>query len=506
MRTKSTAAATNTNAEKSYAGPSFTIESGLSTDEILSKSDSSSASVWEEFESEKINYSQTQLSKRQKEEKDYDKDKDYAKVIKAPGAVLTVKSSKNLEVLCTSENIGVIIAVVSQTTTARDVLDFYSPLAKSNVDVDIGTDTNVRRSIGNNTEMTNKERTEFLREFLCGCAKRGSFSLIIYDAHSGRTCAARTAASPKLFFGFDIKNGNSSTNEEGKRGLCVSTDEKSLENVDLSILPSGRFIYGRQYVKPMEFTQFWSTAPAKQNSPEPRLSGDSINSALSKEEKIINPANTKSNSVVQTTPGSKQGVESNGPYTPDSGIKNDFMKAMRYAPTGSKADLRDVWNAGRGASADINPEEAKKIQKQVEEISKMSNALKRELINNKNKIGENTTTKTRMAENDNVGPPLKKISIDRAYRPPSMRKEIDEKKQKNSEVELHKRQLAESLGHSLTHALMRTSEDRLSRETMQSLTEFHTAIANKKKESKESEVQQMSSFFASSSIPENKST
>ena len=49
-----------------------------------------------------------------------------------------------------------------------------------------------------------------------------------------------------------------------------------------------------------------------------------MNSALSKEEKIINPANTKSNSVVQTTSGSKQGVESNGPYTPD-GIKNDFM-------------------------------------------------------------------------------------------------------------------------------------------------------------------------------------
>jgi hypothetical protein len=53
---------------------------------------------------------------------------------------------------------------------------------------------------------------------------------------------------------------------------------------------------------------------------------------------------------------------------------------------------------------------------------------------------------------------------------------------------------------------MRTSEDRLSGETMQSLTEFHAAIASKKKESKESEVQQMSSFFASSSIPENKST
>ena len=215
MRTTSTAAATNTNAEKSYAGASFTIESGLSTDEILSKSDSSSASVWDEFESEKINYSQTQLSKRQKEEKDYEK------VIKAPGAVLTVKSSKNLEVLCTSENIGVMIAVASQTTTARDVLNFFSPLAKSN-DVDIGTETSVRRSFGNNTEMTNKERTELLREFLCGCAKRGSFSLIIYDAHSGRTCAARTAASPKLFFGFDKKKMEMPRQKRKAKEACVS--------------------------------------------------------------------------------------------------------------------------------------------------------------------------------------------------------------------------------------------------------------------------------------------
>ena len=72
--------------------------------------------------------------------------------------------------------------------------------------------------------------------------------------------ALLTAASPKLFR-FDKKKCNSDK-EEGKRGLCVSTDEKSLE-MDLSILPSGRFIYGRQYVKPMEF-QFWSTAPSKQ--------------------------------------------------------------------------------------------------------------------------------------------------------------------------------------------------------------------------------------------------
>ena len=212
MQTRSSAAA---NAEKPYGDVSFTLESGLSTDEILRKSDSSSAIVWDEFESEKIN-STSDLSKQRRRRREdgegnHDDDDDDEKVIKAPGAVLNVKSSKNLDVLSTSENIGVMIAVASQTTTAQDVLDFYSPLAKSHVDVGNGTGApaadaaggetqkNRRWSIGNNTEMTNKERTDLLRKFLCECAKKGSFSLIIYDAHSGRVCAARTAASPKLF-------------------------------------------------------------------------------------------------------------------------------------------------------------------------------------------------------------------------------------------------------------------------------------------------------------------
>jgi hypothetical protein len=95
---------------------------------------------------------------------------------------------------------------------------------------------------------------------------------------------------------------------------------------------------------------------------------------------------------------------------------------------------------------------------------------------------------------------LKKISIDRAYRPPSMRKQEIE----NKEIKLQERQLAESLGYSLTHALMRMSEDRLSGETMKSLTEFHAAIASKNKERK---VQEMSSFFTSTAkIPSSAAT
>ena len=213
MQTRSSAAA---NAEKPYGDVSFTLESGLSTDEILRKSDSSSAIVWDEFESEKIN-STSDLSKQRRRRREdgegnHDDDDDDEKVIKAPGAVLNVKSSKNLDVLSTSENIGVMIAVASQTTTAQDVLDFYSPLAKSHVDVGNGTGAasmtpkggetqkNRRWSIGNNTEMTNKERTDLLRKFLCACAKKGSFSLIIYDLSSGECLVAQHGSLTQIVF------------------------------------------------------------------------------------------------------------------------------------------------------------------------------------------------------------------------------------------------------------------------------------------------------------------
>ena len=97
MQTRSKAAATNAHAEKAYADVSFTLESGLSTDEILKKSDSSSAIVWDEFESENVSSRQQHLSKQLSDDGDKDE-----RVIKAPGAILNVKSSKNLDVLSTS--------------------------------------------------------------------------------------------------------------------------------------------------------------------------------------------------------------------------------------------------------------------------------------------------------------------------------------------------------------------------------------------------------------------
>ena len=154
MQTRSSAAA---NAEKPYGDVSFTLESGLSTDEILRKSDSSSAIVWDEFESEKIN-STSDLSKQRRRRREdgegnHDDDDD-EKVIKAPGAVLNVKTEQEFDVLSTSENIGVMIAVASQTTTAQDVLDFYSPLAKSHVDVGNGTALLPLTPLGGETQKT----------------------------------------------------------------------------------------------------------------------------------------------------------------------------------------------------------------------------------------------------------------------------------------------------------------------------------------------------------------
>merc|ERR1719424_2566790 len=57
----------------------------------------------------------------------------------------------------------------------------------------------------------------------------------------GRVLAARTKNSAPLSYGFTA---------DGTLVACAG----------LTALPSGRFIFGHRYVKPIEFTQFWSTA------------------------------------------------------------------------------------------------------------------------------------------------------------------------------------------------------------------------------------------------------
>jgi len=84
----------------------------------------------------------------------------------------------------------------------------------------------------------------------------GAFAAVAYDAAVGRVLAARTAGSTPLTYGFTA---------DGALVACAGLREENLfpdapGAIALTPLPSGRFVFGHRYVKPIEFTSFWATA------------------------------------------------------------------------------------------------------------------------------------------------------------------------------------------------------------------------------------------------------
>lgn len=85
-------------------------------------------------------------------------------------------------------------------------------------------------------------------------ADKGSFAVCAFDAKMGRVLAARSKNSAPLSYGFTA---------DGTLVACAGLTARAMGLdglLDLTALPSGRFIFGHRYVKPIEFTQFWSTA------------------------------------------------------------------------------------------------------------------------------------------------------------------------------------------------------------------------------------------------------
>ena len=84
----------------------------------------------------------------------------------------------------------------------------------------------------------------------------GAFAAVADDAAVGRVLAARTAGSTPLAYGFTA---------DGALVACAGLREENLfpdapGAIALTPLPSGRFVFGHRYVKPIEFTSFWATA------------------------------------------------------------------------------------------------------------------------------------------------------------------------------------------------------------------------------------------------------
>ena len=161
------------------------------------------------------------------------------------GGALHVISDDGLQTRSTAD--GLILALASTTVSVDDVLASYNKAAQSG-------DANDTRS-----------RVNALRKALGELhTENGSFAVIAFDAKMGRVLAARTKNSAPLSYGFTA---------DGTLVACAGLTAQAMgldASLDLTALPSGRFIFGHRYVKPIEFTQFWSTACLLYTSPSPR--------------------------------------------------------------------------------------------------------------------------------------------------------------------------------------------------------------------------------------------
>lgn len=98
----------------------------------------------------------------------------------------------------------------------------------------------------------------------------GAFAVVLFDAAAGRVMAARTANSLPLSYGFTA---------DGVLVACAGLTAERLmpgAGMDLTPLPSGRFVFGHRYVKPIEFTKFWGTASANRSAAPARKARRSV--------------------------------------------------------------------------------------------------------------------------------------------------------------------------------------------------------------------------------------
>ena len=90
-------------------------------------------------------------------------------------------------------------------------------------------------------------------------AECGAFAAVAFDVSAGRVLAARTANAAPLHYGFTQDGALVACGGLTARRLFPDAGDAALR---LTPLPSGRFVFGHRFVKPIEFTRFWDTAAA----------------------------------------------------------------------------------------------------------------------------------------------------------------------------------------------------------------------------------------------------
>ena len=212
----------------------------------------------------------------------------------------------------------------------------------------------------------------------------GAFAAVAYDAAVGRVLAARTAGSTPLTYGFTA---------DGALVACAGLREENLfpdapGAIALTPLPSGRFVFGHRYVKPIEFTSFWATAasnraaaPARharqEEAPRRRVS------AIVEESDLADVVDSpESPSRWGTTGGRADGCASwksaeestgkasAGAYVPPA------MRAARAAAEKAAAEKAEAEKAVLAAQkAEADAQVAKALQAQERVVSSLESAL-----------------------------------------------------------------------------------------------------------------------------------
>ena len=149
------------------------------------------------------------------------------------------------------ERPGLVAALVSSAVSEARFVAAYDAAAADAENEDTSSDSSASR-----------RRVCALKRALGDLhASDGAFAVVAFDAAAGRVLAARTANAAPLHYGFTRDGALVASG-----GLTAERLFPDAEAGDaflrLTPLPSGRFVFGHRFVKPIEFTKFWDTASA----------------------------------------------------------------------------------------------------------------------------------------------------------------------------------------------------------------------------------------------------
>ena len=152
------------------------------------------------------------------------------------------------------ERPGLVAALVSSAVTeARFVAAYEAALAAESGDAEA---TSHQQTVADSN--ASRRRVCALKKALGDLhAEDGAFAVVAFDVAAGRVLAARTANAAPLHYGFTQDGALVASGGLTAARLFPDAGDAALR---LTPLPSGRFVFGHRFVKPIEFTRFWDTA------------------------------------------------------------------------------------------------------------------------------------------------------------------------------------------------------------------------------------------------------